>query len=147
MFTIIDSLDLLQSLKSWSRSLLVRYFRESKCYVKYVNTAKSMTWEVPVFKSNRMFGIKHSTANWLCAKQMNRAQNIGIKIFLIYIYIYIYIYINVNESKDIYKWNRNLKSSWIYHKNIVKLRRRLKRDCVNSTRFRILQWLRYKNEK
>ena len=41
---------------------------------------------------------------------------------------------------DIYKWNRNLESSWIYHDNIVKLGRPLKGDCVNSTRFKILQW-------
>ena len=58
----------------------------------------------------------------------------------IYIYVYMYVYIYINESMDIYKQNRNLKSSWIYHNNIVKLRRWLRRDCVNSTRFKILQW-------
>ena len=40
---------------------------------------------------------------------------------------------------DIYKRNRNLESGRIYHNNIVKLGRRLKTDCVNSTRFKILQ--------
>ena len=55
-------------------------------------------------------------------------------------FLYIYIYIFFNESMDIYKWNRNLESSWIYHNNIVKLGRPLKGDCVNSTRFKILQW-------
>ena len=55
-------------------------------------------------------------------------------------FFYIYIYMYINESMDIYKRNRNLESSWIYHNNIVKLRRRLKRDCVNSTSFKILQW-------
>ena len=40
---------------------------------------------------------------------------------------------------DIYKRNRNLKSSRIYHNNIVKLRRRLKGNCVNSTKLKILK--------
>ena len=66
--------------------------------------------------------------------------------YIYYIYIYIiyiryitYIYIYINESMDIYiyKRNRNLEWSWIYHNNIVKLRRLLKRDCVNLTRFKV----------
>ena len=55
-------------------------------------------------------------------------------------FFYIYIYIYFNESMDIYKRNRNPESCWIYHNNIVTLGRRLKGDCVNSTRFKILQW-------
>ena len=47
----------------------------------------------------------------------------------------IFFYIYINKSMDIYKRNRNLESSWIYDNIIVKLRRRLKRDCVSSTRF------------
>ena len=48
----------------------------------------------------------------------------------------LYIYILM----DIYKRNRSLESSSIYHKNIVRLWRRLKRDCVNLSRFKVLQW-------
>ena len=40
---------------------------------------------------------------------------------------------------DICKRNRNLESSRIYHNNTVNLRRRLKRECVNSTSLKILQ--------
>ena len=40
---------------------------------------------------------------------------------------------------NIYKRNRNLESSLIFHNNIVKLGRRLKGNCANSTRFKILQ--------
>ena len=62
---------------------------------------------------------------------------------ILYIYIYIkyiyFIYIFYILYIYIYKPNRNLESSWIYHNNIVKLRKRLKRDCVNLTRFKILQ--------
>ena len=56
------------------------------------------------------------------------------------IIIIFFIYIYFNESMDIYNRNKNLESSWIYHNNIVTLERRLKEDCVNSTRFKILQW-------
>ena len=41
---------------------------------------------------------------------------------------------------DIYNRNKNLESSWIYHNNIVTLERRLKGDCVNSTRFKNLMY-------
>ena len=40
-------------------------FRESKFDIKYVNTVKSITQQVRVFKSNRMFGTKNSKANRL----------------------------------------------------------------------------------
>ena len=53
--------------------------------------------------------------------------------------MYIYYIIYINESMSINKRNRNLESSWIYHNNIVKLGRRFKRDCANSTRFKVLQ--------
>ena len=45
-----------------------------------------------------------------------------------YIYIYIYIYTNKAEILNL-----------VYYNNIVKLQRQLKRDCVNSTTFNILQ--------
>ena len=59
------------------------------------------------------------------------------QIFFIYFF---FIYIYFNESMDIYNRKKNLESSWIYHNNIVTLERWLKGDCVNSTRFKILQW-------
>ena len=39
--------------------------KESKFDVKYVNTIKSTTYKVRVFKSNRMSGTKHSKTNRL----------------------------------------------------------------------------------
>ena len=38
-------------------------FTESKFDVEYVNTEKSTIQQVHVFKSNRMFGTKHSKTN------------------------------------------------------------------------------------
>ena len=40
-------------------------FTKSKFDIKYVNTVKLTTEKVYVFKSNRMFGIKHSKINRL----------------------------------------------------------------------------------
>ena len=40
-------------------------FTQSKCGVKYFNTVKSTTQQVSIFKSNRVFGRKHSKANQL----------------------------------------------------------------------------------
>ena len=38
---------------------------ESKFDVKFVNTVKSTTYQVRIFKINQIFGTKHSKTNWL----------------------------------------------------------------------------------
>ena len=52
-----------------------------KFYVNYINTLKSTTYQVRIFKSNRIFGTKQSKTNIDCkttlsTKQMNRIETI-----------------------------------------------------------------------
>ena len=50
----------------------VKKIRESKFDGKCVNTAKSTTYQIPVFKNNQMFGITHSKTNAKDHREQNK---------------------------------------------------------------------------
>ena len=54
-----------QSIKSSHKICYHESFIESKFDAKFVNTVKSATYQVCVFKSNQMFGTKRLETNWL----------------------------------------------------------------------------------